>query len=173
MIDSMIAYASLVSKLAAPRPEPTDLAGLVRESTAPLLRMAETHEVALRYAVAEPLPSVVVDRQQVSEAIHHLVHNAIKFNRPGGEVRVRCHTEASSLALVVEDDGPGIAPEKLATIWDAFAQAGDDVQRGVEGLGLGLALVSCIVKAHRGALLAESTPGKGSAFGFYLAVGYS
>ncbi|NTW97285.1 MAG: hybrid sensor histidine kinase/response regulator, partial [Oscillochloris sp.] len=169
MIDGVITYASLASKLTAPRAERTDIAALIRESTAPLQRMAETREVTLSYMIAEPLPTITVDHEQLSEAIHHLVHNAIKFNRAGGQVRLSCQASDGYLTLLVEDNGPGIEPEKLETIWDAFAQSSDDVQRGVDGLGLGLALVSCIVKAHRGALLARSTLGKGSIFGFRLA----
>jgi len=126
--------------------------------------------LTLSYLIADQLPKLTVDREQLSEAIHHLVHNAIKFNRPGGHARLSCQTDGEYLTLVVEDNGPGIDPEKLETIWDAFAQTSDDVQRGVDGLGLGLALVSCIVKAHRGTLLARSTPGKGSLFGFRLAL---
>jgi signal transduction histidine kinase len=170
MIDGVITYASLVSKLTAPHAEPTDIAELIRESTAPLQRYAETREVTLSYLIADQLPRLMVDREQLSEAIHHLVHNAIKFNRPGGHARLSCQTDGEYLTLAVEDNGPGIEPEQLETIWDAFAQTSDDVQRGVDGLGLGLALVNCIVKAHRGTLLARSTPGKGSLFGFRLAL---
>ncbi|MEI7644281.1 MAG: response regulator [Chloroflexales bacterium] len=171
MIDSVINYASLVSKLAAPHAEPTDIAALIRESAAPLQRMAEVREVTLSYMIAERLPMMSVDRQQISEVIHHLVHNAIKFNHAGGHVRLSCQASAGYLTLIVEDDGPGMDSDKLETIWDAFAQASDDIQRGIGGLGLGLALVSCIVKAHRGTLLAHSTLGKGSAFGFRIAIG--
>jgi signal transduction histidine kinase len=171
MIDSVIAYASLVSKLATTRAEPIDISGLIRESLAPLQRMAETHEVTLSTEVIEPLPLILADREQLGEAIHHLAHNAIKFNRPGGQVHLRCLERAGCLTLTVEDNGPGIAADKLATIWDAFDQTGDNVHRGVDGLGLGLALVSCIIKAHRGVLLASSAPGEGSSFGFRLAVG--
>jgi len=170
MIDSVINYASLVSKLAAPHAEPSDIAALIHESTAALQRMAEVREVTLCYTIAERLPTVTVDRQQISEAIHHLVHNAIKFNHAGGHVRLSCQANTRYLTMIVEDDGPGIEPGKLETIWDAFAQASDDVQRSIDGLGLGLSLVSCIVKAHHGALLARSTPGKGSAFGFRIAI---
>lgn len=168
MIDNVISYASLVSKLADPLIEPTDMAVLIRESTAPLQRIAETREIKLSYAIAEALPIIQVDREQISEAIHHLVLNAVKFNQAGGKVRLSCWANGNHLTLTVEDNGPGIAPDKLETIWDAFAQASDDIQRGVEGLGLGLALVSYIVKAHRGVLLAHSALGKGSAFGFRL-----
>ncbi|NNJ10818.1 hybrid sensor histidine kinase/response regulator [Chloroflexales bacterium ZM16-3] len=171
MIDSMIAYASLVSKLSTTHANPTDIGGLIRESLAPLQRIAETREIRLSTEIAEPLPLLSVDREQLGEAIHHLVHNAIKFNHAGGQVHLRCLTHDGQLTLTVEDNGPGIAPDKLTTIWDAFAQTGNNMQRGVDGLGLGLALVGCIIKAHRGKLLAHSTPGEGSTFGFRLAVG--
>jgi signal transduction histidine kinase len=171
MIDGVINYASLVSKLAAPRAEPTDIAELICEAAVPLQRMAEAREVSLSYSIAEPLPIITIDRQQISEAIHHLIHNAIKFNHTGGSVRLICQASNGHLTLIVEDNGPGIDPQKLETIWEAFAQTGDDVQRSIDGLGLGLSLVSCIVKAHRGTLLSHSTLGKGSAFGFRIAIG--
>ncbi len=170
MIDAVITYAALASKLTAPHAEPTDMAALIGESTSALQRIAETRQIALSVAIPAQLPPLRVDREQLSEAIHHLVHNAIKFNRPGGHVWVRCQASEGRLSLLVEDDGPGVSPDKLATIWDAFAQAGDDLRRGVDGLGLGLALVGCIVKAHRGTLLAKSAPGQGSRFGFQLAI---
>lgn len=170
MIDNVIAYASLASKLAAQHTEPSDLAHLIRETITPLQRFAESHEVTLGVVISEPLPMVTVDREQMSEAIHHLVHNAIKFNRPGGYAQLRCQSNDTQISLVVEDNGPGIPAEKLETIWDAFTQTSDDLQRGVDGLGLGLALVSYIVKAHRGSLIAQSTPNQGSLFGFRLAI---
>jgi signal transduction histidine kinase len=56
----------------------------------------------------------------------------------------------------------------LASLWHSFAQLADPVNRGVEGLGLGLALVNYIIKAHNGDVFATSKLGKGSTFGFHL-----
>jgi signal transduction histidine kinase len=72
------------------------------------------------------------------------------------------------ITLTVTDDGIGITPEKLQRIWQAFEQAADDERRGVEGMGLGLALVSHVIAAHNGHVAATSHPNHGSTFGFRL-----
>jgi signal transduction histidine kinase len=100
--------------------------------------------------------------------MYHLVHNAIKFNREMGTVQVSCWATDSHLVFKVTDTGCGMSSEELAHIWEAFTQAADDVRRGVEGLGLGLALVKIVIEAHGGEVWATSQPGKGSTFGFRI-----
>jgi signal transduction histidine kinase len=116
------------------------------------------------------LPLVSVDRERIGEAIYHLVHNAVKFNRSDGSVWISCHPADAALLCEVADTGLGISPEKLDVIWEAFSQSADEVRRGVEGLGLGLALVKSTVEAHGGEVMASSTPGAGSTFGFRLPI---
>jgi signal transduction histidine kinase len=62
----------------------------------------------------------------------------------------------------------GIPADKLPTLWDDFSQMADPLRRGVEGLGLGLALVKYVVTAHGGEVWADSEPGAGSTFGFHI-----
>ena len=100
--------------------------------------------------------------------MYHLVHNAIKFNAEEGTVQVSCWPTDTHIVFRVEDTGQGIPPEKLAGIWEVFSQVADDVQRGVEGLGLGLALVKFVIEAHQGEVWASSKPGEGSTFGFRI-----
>lgn len=168
MIDHMITFTSLVGKRAELHLEATSLAPLIQSFTAPLKQLGASRGVTMLYDIAEPLPTVRVDREQIGEAIHHLVHNAIKFNRERGLVRISCQSVEREIVFAVEDSGLGIAPEQLAAIWEAFAQSSDSAPRGVESLGLGLALVKYVVEAHRGAAFARSTPGEGSVFGFRI-----
>jgi signal transduction histidine kinase len=142
---------------------------LIREAVGPLATLAVTHQIKLSFDISPQLPLVSVDKERLSEAVYHLAHNAIKFNRTGGSVRVACYPAAeTALIFEVSDTGIGITPEKLSAIWEAFAQTADPVRRGVEGLGLGLALVKLTVEAHGGEVRATSTPGSGSTFGFRL-----
>ncbi len=104
----------------------------------------------------------------MSEAVYHLVHNAIKFTQAGSAIEIKCWPEGSNIIFQVKDSGSGIPAERLATMWDAWEQNSDRVRRGVEGLGLGLALVKSTVEAHRGKVAAASTPGQGSTFGFSI-----
>ena len=168
MIDGVISFATFVGKRTELRREETDFAALVEEVARPLRRIARTRKVTLAFELAQPLPLVALDQEQMSEAVHHLIHNAIKFNKAGGSVQIACDAVDSQLAFSVEDTGCGVAPDKLRTLWEAFSQTADDVQRGVEGMGLGLALVRYVVEAHRGEVFATSVPGEGSLFGFRI-----
>ena len=106
----------------------------------------------------------------LAEAIYHLTHNAVKFTSTGGKVTVRAHTDAAGFHLEVNDTGSGIPAERLPTLWDSFSQMADPLLRGVEGLGLGLALVKYVVNAHGGEVWAKSQQGVGSTFGFNLPI---
>lgn len=168
MIDGVIGFATFVGKRTELRRQQTDIGTLVAETVKPLSRFARARRVTLEQAIAPDLPPARVDAEQLAEAIGHLVHNAIKFNREGGRAVVTCHAASGQFTVAVEDTGVGVEPDKLGALWEPFAQTGDDLRRGVEGLGLGLALVRSVVEAHGGEVTAQSTPGAGSVFGFRI-----
>ncbi|MEM7346746.1 MAG: ATP-binding protein [Chloroflexota bacterium] len=173
MIDSVIAFASLVSKRQALHLEESDIESVIRKAVAELEKMANARQVTISYDFSPETPSVYLDKLRMSEAIYQLAHNAIKFNREGGSVEISCWPTGDHVMIKVEDTGHGIPQEQLGTIWEAFTQEADDVKRGVEGLGLGLALVKFIVRAHGGVVAAMSKPGKGSTFGFDIPTGHT
>jgi signal transduction histidine kinase len=168
MIDSVISFASLLSKQGELKVEETEVAELVQTTLTPLEKMARSRNITLTCACSSQLDSIQADKTRLSEAMYHLVHNAVKFNSAGGSVRVSCWPTDTHVVFKVEDTGQGISPEKLANIWEAFTQAADHVKRGVEGLGLGLALVKFVVEAHHGDVWASSKPEEGSTFGFRI-----
>jgi signal transduction histidine kinase len=121
------------------------------------------------------LPSVEVDRQQIQEAVNHLIENALQAMPNGGSLCLRTRVvEAASLwrgssrstgvAVEIVDTGQGINPDHLTQIFQPFfttKQAG-------RGTGLGLAIVQETVRAHEGRITVESEPGKGTSFVIYL-----
>ena len=168
MVDHIIAFASLLSKQGDLKMESIELGPLVAEMVEGMQPMAKTREISLDARVWPGLPPVQGDRERLAEAIYHLVHNGIKFNRPEGWVRVRCQPDNGSIEVRVQDSGIGIPAGKLDHLWSEFSQMADPLRRGVEGLGLGLALVRYVVIAHGGEVWAESTVGQGSTFGFKI-----
>jgi signal transduction histidine kinase len=109
------------------------------------------------------------DKDRLGDAVYHLVHNAIKFTETGGEVWVRCRSADHSIRFEVQDTGVGVPEDKLPTLWEDFTQMADPLRRGVEGLGLGLALVKYVVNAHDGGdVFAQGEEGVGSTFGFEI-----
>ena len=88
----------------------------------------------------------------------------------GEIVRVYCWTKDDKVSFTVQDTGIGVPQDKLALLGDPFSQMADPLRRGVEGLGLGLALVKYVVHAHGGQLEMKSQENVGSTFGFWLPI---
>jgi signal transduction histidine kinase len=129
---------------------------------------AERKNIRLEDRRQENLPTLSLDRERMSEAIAHLIDNAIKFSPQDNLVVVETEVEDGQLMLRVIDWGCGIPDDQIDSIWDSFIQMSTSMERGLEGLGLGLAMARYIIEAHDGQLSVESQPGKGSTFSIRL-----
>ncbi len=168
MIDSLVAYASLLSKQGRLHLETVDIGALVDATAAELRPMAERRDLTLQVQVPRSLALPAGDPERIQEAVWHLLHNAIKFTPPRGQIVLRARGEAEILAIEVKDTGMGIPPEFHEKVWEPFFQLSDPLKRGVEGLGIGLALVRYVAIAHGGNVVLHSEPGVGSVVGFWL-----
>ncbi len=114
--------------------------------------------------VPETLPEIRADREALAQVLANLLDNALKYT--GGEKRiaVRARKDGAALAFTVEDNGIGIAPDQRGEIFEPFHQVDQRLSRTREGAGLGLAIVSRIVKAHGGEINVAGELGKGSIF---------
>jgi signal transduction histidine kinase len=105
------------------------------------------------------------DAARLLQVFSNLLDNAAKFTPPGGEVAVSLARESAEAVATVSDDGLGIDPAFLPTMFEAFTQADTSLERTASGLGLGLALARQIVAAHGGSISATSEGrGLGSRF---------
>jgi two-component system phosphate regulon sensor histidine kinase PhoR len=98
----------------------------------------------------------------------NLIHNAVKFTNPGGEVVLSARTEVGFVRFSVKDNGVGIPADDLERIFERFYKA--DRARSSGGTGLGLSIARHIVEAHGGKIWAESHEGRGSIFHFTVPV---
>jgi PAS domain S-box-containing protein len=152
-----------------------DLRELVHAVVSGFSPRAEEKGLDLLVEIEERVPAQLGgDRGKIGQVLSNLVGNAIKFTEKGSvEVTVRA-AEATPEAILVEfsirDTGIGIAPEHLAGIFEAYAQA-NGTRYG--GTGLGLAISRRLVQLHGGELKVESEPGHGSTFSFRLPMGMS
>jgi CheY-like chemotaxis protein/two-component sensor histidine kinase len=105
------------------------------------------------------------DHDRLAQAVANLITNAAKYSEVGSEIRIQTRRSGELVMLVVADDGVGIAPDMIGSVFDAFVQQPQTLARSQGGLGLGLSIVKGIVGAHGGKVSAHSDgPGKGSAF---------
>jgi signal transduction histidine kinase len=166
MVDNLVTFATFLSKQGELELVPVDFRQVIRDTLTSLRSLMEGKELTLHVILSEELPLLRGDPDKLADAVHHLVHNAIKFTPENGEIWVRSTRKDGHILFEVRDNGVGVPADKLPMLWEGFNQMADPLQRGVEGLGLGLALVKYIVTAHEGQVWAESEVGAGSTFGF-------
>ena len=107
---------------------------------------------------------VRADREKVQQILLNLLSNALKFTPSGGAIALSCNAKDGFVEIVVRDTGLGIAPEKLASIFEPFVQVDRRYKREQEGIGLGLAISRELARAMDGDLTVESREGEGSTF---------
>jgi signal transduction histidine kinase len=112
------------------------------------------------------LPDVTCTPQQLRQVFVNLLLNASQAISPGGRIRLATRLEASRAVVVIEDDGPGIAPEIIDRIFDPFFTT----KPVGEGTGLGLGIAYQIVRSHGGTIRVDSAPGCGAKFRVELPV---
>jgi len=145
--------------------EPLDLATVAREVVNDFRGVAASNGVELVDAIpAGPLP-MQGDRTRLAQVMGNLLSNAVKFTDRGGRVTLELAARAGRAVLTVRDTGIGLDAHTLRTAFQPFVQADRSLDRSRGGLGLGLAIVSDIVRLHGGAVEATSEgAGRGSTF---------
>lgn len=135
---------------------------LMMEVCAEIRRAGGARVADLECQVAtEPAP-VAGDEAQLSQLLHNLVGNALKYGRPGTPVTLALTTNAATLTLTVTDEGDGIAPEHIPRLTERFYRVDAGRSRALGGTGLGLAIVKHIVERHRGRFDITSRVGTGT-----------
>ncbi len=113
------------------------------------------------------------DPTRLRQIVLNLCSNAVKFTEQGSvHVEIDCHPTADphieNICIMVKDTGIGIAPDKLATIFEKFVQADTSINRKYGGTGLGLAITKTLVEIMGGSIQVESVLGQGSTFRVYI-----
>ena len=128
------------------------LSGVIREFSTTLSEKA----INLETDIEEDLPTIAVDRAQMTRALRNLVQNSVEAMPSGGTLMLRARDVDSNIQIVVEDSGVGISDEELNSVLDAF------VTSKTMGAGLGLTMVYQIIMNHQGEIDIKSRGGKGT-----------
>jgi len=156
-----------LSKIEAGKLELFDVRLDVNVQIAAALRLVENRAAAKFVRVLfEPDGSLelIADERALQQILLNLLTNAVKFTRPGGEIRVRvCRESDNSTVVAIEDTGIGIKPEDMAHVLQSFGQARHDIVVNQDrGTGLGLPIVKGLVEAHGGKFAVESVVDMGT-----------
>lgn len=163
LIDDILELSAIEAGTVAVEVGPVRLHSLVNECVTSLAATAaEQHVTLFNDTVADAV--IHADARRLEQMLTNLMHNAIKFNREGGEVRVNHQRAGTRDRISVSDTGEGIAPEHIERIFERFYRVDRARSRALGGTGLGLAIVKHLARAHGGETTVRSTPNQGSTF---------
>ncbi|MGN0932200.1 ATP-binding protein [Falsigemmobacter intermedius] len=175
IINDILDYSRIEAGRLLLRTEDFDLERLIHDIALLLRPRAQTAGIALLIDFDIFLPTLFHgDPVRLRQVMTNLIGNAVKFTEQGQVViRVTGVPQADGsdeLHITVEDTGIGIPPEQQAQIFTEFSQADSGTGRRFEGTGLGLSITRALVEQMGGSMWLESEPGRGSCFGFRLAL---
>ena len=168
LISNFLDLQRLQADLETYHMEPMEVPGLLQEA-AHLFAVASAMHT-LEVACPADLPLLYGDRRRLGQVLKNLVSNAIRYSPKGGKITLGAQAGKDEVTLWVRDEGMGIPPEELEKIFSRFYRVEENGHRIPGGIGLGLALVREMVRAHGGRVWAESTVGRGSTFYFTVPI---
>jgi signal transduction histidine kinase/CheY-like chemotaxis protein len=165
LVDDLLEVSRITRGLIDVQREPVELSEIVAaaiETSRPIIEGSQ-HVFTLDMT-DEPL-MVMGDAVRLTQVIANLLNNAAKYTDPGGHVALTVRHTKDEALIIVCDDGIGIEPEHLASVFDMFTQVYRSDRRTQGGLGIGLTLVRSLIALHGGSVDASSAGrGKGSTF---------
>ena len=141
-----------------------DLVAAARHAATTNRLRADRKAIAIDFVPETGQALIRADAVKLRQIMNNLVVNAIKFSRGGTTVTIRVRATNACAILEVEDQGIGIAPESLGTIFEPFHTLSDSGTAGEKSTGLGLAIVKQLAELHDATIEVESREGKGSLF---------
>jgi two-component system, OmpR family, phosphate regulon sensor histidine kinase PhoR len=168
----LLALSSLESGKVLPPPSGVTISDCINAALSMVESEAGKRGVELSCGAIPGGLRVLGYRDRLDQVLINLLHNAVKFNRPGGSVHVTVLvTPEDRVAIVIADTGIGIPSEDLPRVFERFYRVDKARSREVGGTGLGLSIVKHAVEQMHGDITVESTLGKGSRFTVILPKG--
>jgi signal transduction histidine kinase/ActR/RegA family two-component response regulator len=161
LVDDLLDATRISSNKVRLQKARVELAPIVQQAVEAVVPDIETAGHALTIDLPSQPIWLDADADRLTQVVINLLSNAARYTPPGGRVTVRAVVAGPDVELAVIDNGVGLEPQHLTTVFDMFTQVGD----GPGGLGIGLSLVKGIVELHGGRVAADSDgPGRGSVF---------
>ncbi len=174
LVEDLISLSRIEAEKYRLPDQSVDLGDLVSEVWSEINDTHDPRAADIVCNLAEGVPPVNGDRAQLSQVLHNLIGNAMKYGRAASPVTVKLwHDSANMVRLSVADEGEGIAPEHIPRLTERFYRVDSGRSRALGGTGLGLAIVKHIVERHRGRLDIASQIGRGTVVTMLLPVSLS
>lgn len=165
IVNDLLDLSRVVSGKIVIKPEVVDVRLIAQQSLETLRESARRQNVEVDLRLSEEPLNIKADPVRADQIITNVLSNAIKYTPAGGRVEAVLETDGSEAVIRVADDGVGIAPERLDSIFELFAQAENAIGRAQGGMGIGLALVRNLTELQGGSVSVRSDGvGKGSEF---------
>lgn len=167
LVSDLLDLSKLQAGTKKPELEVFDLSALARETM-------QRYDTLIRHNgyrivfVTEGEAVVRADRTMILQVIYNLINNAVNYTGESLLVRVNITLKEKAVRFAVTDDGEGIAPEMIESIWDRYYRVDKVHNRAVIGTGLGLSIVKGVLEAHGAPYGVDSAVGVGSIFWFEL-----
>jgi two-component system phosphate regulon sensor histidine kinase PhoR len=164
LIDELLHLSKIEERRVVHRWQLVQLKEIINQVAVTFQPQAQQKSLTLTVEIPVELPSISGDPDLLAQVLTNLVDNSIKYTLPGGQVLIRATTYRDNVQVEVKDTGIGIPPEDLPRVFERFYRVEKARARELGGIGVGLAIVKHIIKAHGGSIKAESIPNQGSSF---------
>jgi signal transduction histidine kinase len=162
IIQDWLALAKIDRGALCDRNATTEISGLIRELIQSQQQLPESADIKIVTETASELPSVAGDTVSIGMVISNLISNAVKYNHPGGSVRVKAAFKEGFVDLEVKDTGIGIPEDCVPRLFDEFYRVRSEETQDIPGTGLGLVICKRILSELGGSILVESKRGEGT-----------
>ena len=169
MIERLLSWGRMEAGRRSYEMRPESVATLVGEALAQLETQLQSSGATLELDLPDEAPAVLADREAMVEALLNLLSNALKYGGAGA-VAVGAVQHGKRVRISIQDDGPGIPRKEQRRVFERFYRGSSEVVGRTPGSGLGLAMASLIVRAHKGKIRLRSAPGEGACFTVELPV---
>jgi signal transduction histidine kinase len=161
-LEQMVAEIEAFTVLLEPDLKPQDLARIIDQVLGASAEALEQRQIAVERRVPPDLPRIPLDEGLMSQALLHLIENAMEAMPNGGQLTLTVTPEPKGLRLILTDTGVGIKPEDLPYLFDPFYSSKPD------GTGMGLTKVHQVISDHRGEIQITSVPQQGTEVNIWL-----
>lgn len=162
LIDELLSARRIQDGVYMIRPRWDSVQALLEDIVLDYLPIAKAKHIALTARPAADDLRVYADHMGIMRVLGNLVNNALKFTQQGGRVEISSERSGAEVRFSVSDNGPGIRPEDRHLLFEKYGRS--EVDRAVEGTGLGLFVTKNIVDAHNGRVEVQSDVGVGTTF---------